>query len=78
MLEGSFQLYFDGAAIIKIQCGKIEVFNISMAGKQARDGKVILQFLSCATVFWVRNHNKLLGQCQFIRQNAKAVFLRIF
>lgn len=70
--------YFDEAAIIKIQCGKCIVFNISTAGKQARDGKGILQFLSYITVFWGRNHNKLSGQCQFIRKNAKAAFLRIF
>jgi len=49
-----------------------------MAGKQARDGKGILQFLSCITIFWGRNHNKLPGQCEFIRKNAKAAFLRIF
>lgn len=78
MLKGDLQLYFDGAAIIKIQSGKITVFNIITAGKQAMDGKEILQSLSYVTIFWGRNRNKLSGQCQFIRKNAKPAFLRIF
>lgn len=78
MLKGGLQLYFDRAAIIKIQGGKITVFNIITAGKQAKDGKGILWSLSYVTIFWGRNRNKLSGQCQFIRKNAKPAFLRIF
>lgn len=74
MLKGGVQLCFDRAAIIKIQCRKVIVFNRSTAGKQTRDEKGILQFLFHITVFGVRNHNKLSGQCQFIRKNAKAAF----
>lgn len=74
MLKGGVQLCFDRAAIIKIQCRKMIVFNISTAGKQTRDEKGILQFLFHTTVFGGKNHNKLSGQCQFIRKNAKAAF----
>lgn len=68
MLKDGVQLCFDRAAIIKIQCRKMIVFNISTAGKQTRDVKGILLFLFHLTVFGGRNHNKLSGQCQFIEK----------